>query len=392
VTPRRKFWVIGLGALAVGVAVWLIWFRQPPAPTPPAIDLSRADPEVAAAVAKALDAVSATPRDAAAWGKLGMVLRAHDFDTDSVAALRVAEQLDPADYRWPYLQGLTLVLFEPEAGLDCLRRAAERAPSNRPEPRLRHAEALLELGRLDDAEAQVHDLTDPRAQVVRVRAAAERQDWMAVVNLSDPVRAELSCRKRIATLRGDAFQRLGLADASLEWKLVAELPDDEPWPDPFVQEVERLRVGPSAKLRTVAALLDQSRGHEAILMLKDVVGQHPKAAEPRLLLGEVLNRAGAYADARETLLELTKQFPESVEGWFQLGVAEFQLGNTTAATKAFERVVELKPDHARGYFNLGHSRKKTNDRAGAVLAFEAALKCRPDYEAARDALKSVKTD
>jgi cytochrome c-type biogenesis protein CcmH/NrfG len=178
----------------------------------------------------------------------------------------------------------------------------------------------------------------------------------------------------------------------LEWKLVAELPDDEPWPDPFVQEVERLRVGPSAKLRTVAALLGQSRGQEAILMLKDVVGQHPKAAEPRLMLGEVLNRAGAYADARETLLELTKQFPESVEGWFQLGVAEFQLGNTTAATKAFERVVELKPDHARGYFNLGHSRKKTNDRAGAVLAFEAALKCRPDYEAARDALKSVKTD
>lgn len=381
----------GVAILFIAVAVWFMAFRDPPAHSPPTIDLSRADPEVAAAINKALEAVQATPRDAAAWGKLGMVLRAHDFDTDSVTALRVAEQLDSSDYRWPYLQGLTLILFEPDAGLDCLRRAAERTKPDRPEPRFRYAEALLERGRIDEAEAQIRDLSDPRAQVVRIRAASERQDWMAVVNLSAPLRAEQACQKRVTTLRADALQSLGLV-AALEWKLVAELPDDEPWPDPFVQEVERQRVGPSVKLRAAAALLERNRGQEAILMLKDAVAQYPKAAEPRLTLGEVLNRVTAYADARATLLELTKQFPDSVEGWFQLGVAEFQLGNMPAAATAFERVVELKPDHARGYFNLGHTRTKAGDRAGAILAFEGALKCRPDYDAAREALKAVKSE
>ncbi len=149
---RRRFLIVAVIVIA-GLAIggWYI-FRPAPA-APPAIDLSHADPEVAAAIQNAIDAVQSDPRDAATWGKLGMVLRAHDFGAESVQALREAERLDPTDPRWPYLQGLTLLLARPEEGIACLKRAAERSPANRPEPRLRLAEVLLEQGRIDEAEA-----------------------------------------------------------------------------------------------------------------------------------------------------------------------------------------------------------------------------------------------
>src|SRR5438046_2762151 len=102
--------------LAGGGGAWWYCFLREPVPDPPAVDLSRADPEVARVISAALDDVRAKRRDAAAWGKLGMLLRAHDFDTESLAAFRTAGNLDPKSYRWPYLEGVTLVLFEPGPG------------------------------------------------------------------------------------------------------------------------------------------------------------------------------------------------------------------------------------------------------------------------------------
>src|SRR5436309_1590143 len=163
---RRYAAINALLVQLLAVAGWYI-FRPAPA-KPPAVDLSHAEPEVASAVQSALSGVDSEPRSAAAWGKLGMVLRAHDFEAESVQALREAERLDPVDPRWPYLQGLTLILAKPDDGLACLRRAAERSPADRPQPRLRLAEFLLEQGRVDEAEAAVRSVgeSDPRAALI----------------------------------------------------------------------------------------------------------------------------------------------------------------------------------------------------------------------------------
>ena len=174
---RRRLLVAVIVVAVLAIGGWYI-FRPTPA-APPAVDLSHADSEVAAAVQNAIDGVKSDPRDAATWGKLGMVLRAHDFAAESVQALREAERLDPTDPRWPYLQGLTLLLAQPNEGIACLKRAAERSPSNRPEPRLRLAEVLLEQGNIDEAEAIAGpvDELNPRAALLRARIAASRGDW-----------------------------------------------------------------------------------------------------------------------------------------------------------------------------------------------------------------------
>src|SRR5579859_5972390 len=86
----------------VPVGLWLWWARTP-RPEPPRPDLSDADPQVVEAIEEARQAVLHAPRSASAWGRLGMVLRAHDFGEEANTCFAHAEQLDPNEPRWPYL-------------------------------------------------------------------------------------------------------------------------------------------------------------------------------------------------------------------------------------------------------------------------------------------------
>src|SRR5438034_1460568 len=93
-----------LALLAAGYASYRYWRPADPTQRPPVVELAGADPLVAKAVEAARAAVEAQPKAGAAWGKLGMVLFAHDYNAESLVCLIRAEQLSPADARWPYYQ------------------------------------------------------------------------------------------------------------------------------------------------------------------------------------------------------------------------------------------------------------------------------------------------
>lgn len=393
---RRRLWA-GLLLLALalaGGAAWTFWPRAPD-PVPPTIDLSRADPEVTGVINTAVDDVRAKPREAAAWGKLGMLLLAHDFETDAMGVFRTAADLDPNDYRWPYLDGLVRVLFEPDRGLERLRRAAELAPPDRPDPRLKLAELLLERGDLDGAgELAAQALKGapgtPRAELILARVAAGRGDWALVLTLTRDCANAPGARRAAALLRGEAFAARGERDlAEAEFRRADDAPEDGGWPDPVVAEVERMKVGTAARLVTADRLLEEGRPGEAVALLDDVVRRAPDDAKARLLLGQALVRAGNAPAARGVLENYVTRFPESVEGWFNLGVARFVTGDVSKAADAFRKAIELKPDHALSHFNLGHCYKKLGDKPAAKAAFEQALRCRPDHKPSREALDAL---
>jgi tetratricopeptide (TPR) repeat protein len=385
---------VALISIASGAA-W--WYFRPRAPErqPPAVDLSRAEPEVAGAIRGASDRVRAAPRDAAAWGKLGMLLLAHDFEAESRSAFAAAAELDPADYRWPYLEGLTLVLREPEAGLARLRRAAELAPVNRSEPRLRLAELLVERGDLDRAAelaraALAKQPAGARAELVLARVAAARADWPGVLDWAGRCELNPACRRESALLRARALEATGRREeADAAFRAAAELPEPPGWPDPVIAEVESLRVGTRALLARAAALIAEGGATEAAGLLEEAAARAPNDPRPGLLLGQALIQARNAPAARKVLEGYTGRFPSSVEGWFNLGVARFEAGDFAAAADAFRRTTELKPDHALAHFNLGHCRLKLGDKTGAKAEFEAALRCRPDYKSAREALANL---
>ena len=380
---------------AAGAGAWWYYRAREPVPELPAVDLSNADPEVARAINKALDDVRDKPRDAARWGRLGMTLRAHDFDAVSVQAFRSAGELDPNDYRWPYLEGLSLVLIAPDRGLERLRHAAKLAPAARPEPRLRVAELLFERGDFDAATAIAESLlqTDPglgRAHLVLARVALAQGDRDAALRHAVRAGEDARTRRSAAMMRGEVYAARGERErADAEFRAVADLQDAPARVDPVVADVEDLRVGVAARLDEATQLVDEGRGMDAISLLEETARGAPNNPAPSLRLGELLIVAGNPRAARDVLEPYVIRFPTSVDGWFNLGVARFQTQDWAKSAEAFREVVKLKPDHALAHFNLGHCHLKLGDRSAAKAAFEEALRCRPDYQPAIDALKEL---
>src|SRR5207245_1321901 len=96
-----------------------------------------------------------------------------------------------------------------------------------------------------------------RAELGMARLAFAREDWRSglahLENCAGP-----HSRKLAHTLRAQAWHRLGeSARAAKEMKMARQAPDDAPWPDPFVAEVERLQVGARVRLAQAEALLRQ---------------------------------------------------------------------------------------------------------------------------------------
>src|SRR5262249_20078112 len=208
----RRLWLVLLLAVAAGVAVtcWLVPRR--PGPAPREADLSGVDPAIAAPVREAHAEVVAKPNSAAAWGRLGQILRAHDFVEAANTCFARAETLDPNEPRWPYLQGATIAMTDRESALPYLERAATTAAVDT--PRLRLAEVLLQLGRAEEAEVHFREVLaraphNPRARLGLARVLSGRdllpqaQEHLAVV-LATPLG-----RKAALILRAELHQRSG---------------------------------------------------------------------------------------------------------------------------------------------------------------------------------------
>jgi tetratricopeptide (TPR) repeat protein len=390
--PRRRWWLIAVLAVALaGGALWAVLARRGAdrTPNPPQPSLEEADPEVAEAVEIARRAVLANRRSGEAWGRLGMVLRAHDFGEEANVCFEQAERLSPDEPAWPYLRGLTLAQTDLEAGARCLERAAELGL---PEARPRLAEVLLELGRLDEAERHLAEAEGdhPRVRLSLARLALARRDWQGGLAQLEGLVEDVHCRKLARGLMAEALQRLKRPKrAAAEQERARELPEDRPWPTPVADRVEALRVGRRAVLARADRWSWQGRVPEAVGLLEALVRERPDDGGAWLLLGRVLLRAGRHGQAGRALEEAVRAAPGSTEAWFQFGVVRVFLRDPRGAAEAFGTVVRLKPDHALGHFNLGLCRKELGDRAGAARSFRRALLCRPDFEPARKALAAL---
>src|SRR5690349_4954245 len=118
--PRLPWrWVAAAGAvlLAAVCGIWLL--RDDPLTRLPEFDLAAASPPVRRSIERAREAVRKSPRSGAAWGRLGILLRAHEFGPAANVCLAEAERLDPGQVLWPYILGVSLSITDPAAAAIC---------------------------------------------------------------------------------------------------------------------------------------------------------------------------------------------------------------------------------------------------------------------------------
>lgn len=378
----------------LSVTLWLA-LRDAKPLEPPDLDLSEIDPEVAEAIAQARDKVRLQPRSSAAWGRLGMIFLAHDMHDEARRSFTQAEHLDPADARWPYLRGVSLILTDPDAGIPCLERAAGLCGKSPLEPRLRLVGTLLSQGRLDEAErhlqwARKAEPNNPRVLLSLGRLALLRGQWRKALEHLDPCTNDAHTQRLAHTLLAEAWTRLGERDkACAEQRQAAEAPGDQFWLDPFVEDVVTLQRGLRVYLRRANELSAQRRYQQAVALLEETVQHYPQCAAVWLLLGDIWRRLEQADRSEKAFAEAVRIDPQSVDGWFGLGRMQAVRGRLRAATDSFRRTIRLKADHADAHLYLGHCLKEMGDAAGAADAFRAALRCQPNYERAQQALHEM---
>jgi tetratricopeptide (TPR) repeat protein len=386
---RRFITVTAFFLVAAVIAAAALWLLSPTAPQAlPVVDLEGIDPAVRRVVEEARAAVLQKPQSSDAWGKLGMVLQGHGLSVEaSNTCFRQAERLDPLQPRWPYFQGHALLLTDPEAAILKLKRAADLSGGKPDVARLQLAEQLLDLRRFQEAADEFlrvlqQNPSNARASLGLARLAFERDDLSECTTCLNRCVDDIHTRKAACSLLAQAYQRLGnKASAEQELRQAAELPDDTPWPNPFLDEIVRLRVGKRAILSGADQLLHQNRFPQALKVLELAVKDYPNEEWAWEMLGRAYLGLRDLPAAERSLRRATELRPNMPEAQFYLGVALILQKNPQAAASCFRRAAELKPGYALAYYNLGHSLKEQGDDAGAVAAFRMAINCKPDDSA-----------
>jgi tetratricopeptide (TPR) repeat protein len=382
---RWRLIVLSLAVLGatLGIAGYGVFFRGKAGPDPPAPDLSGVDGEVRAAIEGAREEVKRSPRSARAWGRLGMVLTSHIFGTEALACFTRAEQLEPANPRWPYHQGLIHLAHDPPAGVPKIRRAVDLCADATDGPRLRLAELYLALGQTDEAREQFQVLVrfrprHPRAHLGLARLEVQAGRLAAARAHLDHALGHHLTRKPALALSAELYQRQGDDEAARrERARTVDLPDAPEWPDEYVEEAARLKVGESARLRLAGQLLDRKRTAEAVGVLHEAVQKYPRSAQGWTLLGWALleqRELSAADQALQTALELD---PGLARAWMYRGTIRVLQKDRRAAIACYRKAVECQPSYLHAHVNLGLCLQEEGEREAAIAAFRNALRCQP---------------
>jgi tetratricopeptide (TPR) repeat protein len=373
-----------------------------PTVSPPEVKAEGVDPSVAAAITAARQKVLDDPRSAAAWGELGKLLLAHTFETEAEVCFERAEKLDPDDGRWPYYRGLNAAGRDPVAAVGHFR---DSVAGRHPNPayasvaRLRLAEALLDRQEYGAAAKLFEAERGSEVESSRARAvyglglvAVMRDDLTAAArHLAAAAATPFARRKasgqlaRIARLRGDA-------DAVGRYEQDATRPPpDRGWPDPFVAESNRLRVGQQKSLQEADALARRGQLPQAAALLAELSRQYPNELTYQAT-GAVLIQMGDYAQAEQALRTCLGFDPGHPQAHHLLATALFLHGESLwnrgerdrarelfrGAAEHGRRAAERKPDFAGAYTCRGRALLYLGERDEAVASLRKAVECRPE--------------
>jgi tetratricopeptide (TPR) repeat protein len=387
--------VLSLAGFLALAGLWWYWRSSPPMPEVSQLDLRSADPEVAEAITEAREAVLRAPRSAAAWGRLGMVLHVHSYLPETIPCYRAATALDTRAPLWPYLEALVhLEGPEPAAALPGLARAAALSPPDAL-PRMRLADLLLQQDRFDEALAEYHkglaaNPDNAHAQLGLAQLAVAQQRYRDALPYLKAVTDDQFARKRACALEAVVHERLGDgAAAERARKRLAELPEDEPWPDAAVQELVRFHVGLMGRLDHAQLLQRQDKLADALTLLREAVARYPRSDVAWSTLGRALGHAKDFPGAEQAMLKSTELAPQRPDHWLYLGAARREQGKYKGATEALRRAVELGPTDATAHFEIGQCLEAQGDRASAAESYRLALRYRPDMAEARQRLAAL---
>ncbi len=398
-------WILLLAAvvvLAAGTALSWRWLHDS-APLVPPLPQDIPDAEVRQAVEQARNKVLERPNDATAWGRLGMILLAHQLYTEADLCFHEAVRLNPNSPNWPYGLALIALKRHPDDAPAFLRQALSAAGRSAPEyqsaARLQLAEVCLERQELAEAEKLFQEEWrsqpgDPRAALGLGMLALARDDQRTAEDFLRKAQSSPLARKRATVQLAALLRARGDLETAAKYdQETAVLPDDPPWPDPFGEEIKQLRVGHYAWLLQENQLEEQHRYAEAAALYLQETKRNP-TARAYAHAGLNLARAGDYEQAMTYLRQAVQRDPNSAHAHFLFAFTLFVRAETEWKRSAdspqarqwfrdcveeARRTTQLQPTLAGAYLFWGRALKYLGEPASAVAPLRQGVECAPEH-------------
>ncbi|MDZ4779482.1 MAG: tetratricopeptide repeat protein, partial [Planctomycetia bacterium] len=349
----------------------------------PQVDLTDVDAAVVQAIQFAQAAVQTDPNSAQAWGRLGMVLIAHEMDDAAQVAFAQAGACDPRDARWPYLQARAVTLGDAGARIAPLELAVTICGDQPDAPVLTLIESLIAVDRMQEAKSRLEAFLkahpeNARAQLSMSRCQLSRGDLARAAEHAHLAEDHPATTKAANELLAQILHRQGDKAESDRRRRIAATTHELLWPDPYYEEAQTHRVGLKTLLVRADKLFAAGNVEGTVPVLQEAVRKYPDSDWAHVLLGRSLIRSRRLPEAEQTLRKAVELAPTSVEAQFRLGVAIYMQQRPADAAEWFRKATALKPDFTMAHHNLGYCLVDLKEIPAAIEAFTAAAESDPN--------------
>ena len=386
-----------------------------------------------------------SPTSASAVGALGMAYHADLFYAPAAQVYRVAVDLDPDEWRWPYYLALVhLERGEAAQAADRLRAIVKTKPdfplawlqlgdAEFKQARYEQAgEAYERAARSSVSGAAAAGISPARRETLPVAAHAGLGRARVALQQGKTDLASQTLEQVIASapsfgaahrLLGDVYRRVGRThDATLHLARAAALPAYNAPPDAMVDALARasrssvfllkqasaadlVRDGAWREYLVRRALEFNERNPDVVYEMGALLQQQKRPADALtyftrhldmvrddqqtlVQIGKCYTDLGRFAEA-EAALRRALALSDDAVGFYNLGYVLEQLERPAEAERQYERAVEVNPGLASAHTNLGTALARRGRVAEAIAHFTEVVRLQPASAGAHNNLGAV---
>jgi len=343
-TPRPAVW-LALLAAAFAPACNDAPSREAVQPTL----TERLDPDVANLVRRQVRAIEREPGSGSAHGKLGMIYEANELWTEAGASYANAVALDPQNPLWLLHQAITVrEAGETELALTLLEEVA-KTMSQDPAVQDRLGTALLEAGRMEEAEAtfrlvQQLETRAPHGHVGLGDLAMVREQYAEAAEHYEKALAVYPGYRAIHYSLGLAYRHLGrMQDAQRELG-IGRVESRVTLTDGLTNEVATYAVNFVAQFGKAVDAINAGDHQRGVDLLEPLLAKRPRDTNVLNNLSAACQGVESFARAEELLLLAVEIEPQNFASYINLATCYLRMGRQQDALAQADIAVDLAPE------------------------------------------------
>ena len=362
------------------------WGAQdtPAVPELPRLSVDNFSPGIQQQIGEAYSYARSHPVEAAASGRLGMVLQTYGLLQETAVCYRRAGQLEPNVFQWAYYLGVVEADQGKCGAATSTLRLALRVDRDYLPAKLRLADCLLASaewaasGKLyAEIVEQYPDNADAYYGLGRVRAA--RRDLARAAEAyrkATELFADFGAAHYALAL---TYRALGKADQAREQLRLFEKSKTgvPPAGDPLLAEVRALNQSATYRVQFGAELERQGKLEESVAAHEKALEIDPQLVQAHVNLIELYGRLGQFEKAEEHYRAAIRLNPGSAESYYNYGVLLLSAGKFQLAEVAIRKTIEINPYYSGAHNNLGYLLERQGSFAEATAEYRKAIENKP---------------